>query len=294
MELKWLEDLLVLLEEQSISRAAARRHVTQPAFSRRIRQLEQWLGVALVDRSTKPVKIRAAGLALEDGVRDLVNRFYALRNSVHASAEHVTFVAQHTLAMSRFPALIRAVKQNLPEASYRVVPANYEACEALFYNEADLLLCYQSALRGFDFAHRAVQRLPLGRDQLIPVMSKNLALQLGSSLQPGMTLPLLMYQQHSFLGDALGASCLPQVMRDYRVEIICETAFSASLKEMALADMGIAWLARDIIAAELREGSLLSCAAELGELELDIVLFYRDEGFAAKVGETIADMMATA
>ena len=66
MELKWLEDLLVLLEERSISRAAARRHVTQPAYSRRIRQLEAWLGVELVDRSTKPIKIRDAALALED------------------------------------------------------------------------------------------------------------------------------------------------------------------------------------------------------------------------------------
>ena len=117
MELKWLEDLIVLLEEKSISRAAQRRHVTQPAYSRRIRQLEQWLGVELVDRSTKPIKIRNTGLALEDGVRDLVNRFYALRNSVHETRERVTFVAQHTLAISIFPALIREVKVRLPEPS---------------------------------------------------------------------------------------------------------------------------------------------------------------------------------
>ena len=65
MELKWLEDLLVLLEEKSVTRAAARRHVTQPAFSRRIRQLEQWLGAEIVDRSTKPVSFRQTGLALE-------------------------------------------------------------------------------------------------------------------------------------------------------------------------------------------------------------------------------------
>jgi DNA-binding transcriptional LysR family regulator len=294
MELKWLEDLLALLDEQSISRAAARRHVTQPAYSRRIRQLEQWLGVELVDRSTKPIKIRAAGLALEDGVRDLVNRFYALRNSVHASAERVTFVAQHTLAMSRFPALIRAVKRSLPEASYRVVSANYEECEALFYSEADLLLCYQSAPRSFDFSHKAVRRLDLGSDRLIPVMSASLARRLGYPLEPGMAIPLLMYQPYSFLADALGGSCLPRVIREYRVETICESAFSASLKEMALADMGIAWLAREIIDAELRQGQLLSCAAELGELELDIVLYYRDEGLAAEVGEVIAAMVAAA
>jgi DNA-binding transcriptional LysR family regulator len=289
MELKWLEDLLVLLEEQSISRAALRRHVTQPAYSRRIRQLEEWLGVELVDRSTKPIRIRRAALALQDDVRDLVNRFYAIRNRIHDAAERVTFVAQHTLAISRFPALIRGVKQRLPEASYRVVPANYDECEALFYNEADLLLCYQNPQRSFDFSHSAVVRLDLGQDRLIPVASATLARQLGP-LTPGMTIPLLMYQQHGFLAEALNNGCLPRVIRDYRVDTICESAFSATLKEMALADMGIAWLASDLIQQELADGRLLSCADQLGEIELDIVLFYRGAGLAARVGNLIAQM----
>ncbi|MDH3762490.1 MAG: LysR family transcriptional regulator, partial [Gammaproteobacteria bacterium] len=231
--MKWLEDLLVLLEEQSISRAALRRHVTQPAYSRRIRQLEQWLGVELVDRSTKPIKIRANALALEDEVRELVNRFYAMRNRVYESSERVTFVAQHTLAISRFPILIREVKKRLPESRYRVVPANYEECEALFYNEADLLLCYQTSQRHFDFSLKTVRKLELGQDHLMPVASASLAAQLGE-LRPGMVLPLLMYQQGGFMAEALAGSCLPELNRDFRVESICESAFSASLKEMAL------------------------------------------------------------
>jgi len=292
MELKWFEVLLVLLEEGSVSRASARRHVTQPAYSRRIRQLEQWLGVELVDRSTKPVRIRSAGLALEDDVRDLVNRFYALRNRVHETTDRVTFIAQHTLAISRFPPLIRGVKKCLPESSYRVVPANYEECEALFNNQGDLLLCYQSAQRRLDFTHRSVHRLPLGEDRLIPVASQALAQQLGE-ITPGMTIPLLMYQQHGFLAEALAGGCLPRVIRDYRVETICESAFSASLKEMALADMGIAWLAEDIIRQELDDQRLVCYAELLGQVELDIVLYYRDEALSAKVGEVIADMEAS-
>jgi DNA-binding transcriptional LysR family regulator len=277
----------VLLEEKSISRAALRRHVTQPAYSRRIRQLEQWLGVELVDRSTKPIKIRNTALALEDEVRDLVNQFYAMRNRVHESSERVTFVAQHTLAISRFPVLIREVKQQLPESSYRVVPANYEECEALFYNEADLLLCYQTPQRHFDFSLKTVRKLELGQDRLIPVASKRLAAELGE-LAPGMAIPLLMYQQGGFLAEAVSGSRLPELIRDYRVESICESAFSASLKEMALADMGIAWLPGDIIRQQIADNSLVSYGALLGEVELDIVLYYRAEALAVKVGEAIA------
>jgi len=286
MELNWLEDLLVLLDEKSITRAAVRRHVTQPAFSRRIRQLEQWLGVEIVDRSTKPVSIRKNGLALEEAVRDLVNRIYSLRNSVHESQDRITFVAQHTLAITHFPALIRRVKNSLPESSYRVVPGNYDECESLFYQEADLLLCYQTGQRRFNFSHRAVRKLDLGKDRLLPVASRQLAGDLGE-LSAGMAIPLLMYQQDSFLADVLAGSCLPEVIRDYRVEVICESAFSASLKEMMLAGMGIAWLASEIIGKELAEGSCVSFAPQLGEVDLDIVLYYRDEALPAKVGQVI-------
>ena len=47
MELKWLDDYLALIETGSLSAAAEKRHVSQPAFSRRIQMLESWLGVSL-------------------------------------------------------------------------------------------------------------------------------------------------------------------------------------------------------------------------------------------------------
>ena len=81
-ELKWLEDLLALMEEDSFTKAAARRHVTQPAFSRRIRQLENWLGVKLVDSTRKPIRILPLTLEHESKIRSLIHDFYHLRNSL--------------------------------------------------------------------------------------------------------------------------------------------------------------------------------------------------------------------
>jgi DNA-binding transcriptional LysR family regulator len=59
---------------------------------------------------------------------------------------------------------------------------------------------------------------------------------------------------------------------------------------MALADMGIAWLAEEIIHQELADQRLVSFAEQLGQVELEIVLYYRDEALSARVGEVIADM----
>ena len=61
MELNWLEDFLALAERRNFSRAAEARHVTQPAFSRRIRALEDWVGTPLVLRSSQGVVLNAAG-----------------------------------------------------------------------------------------------------------------------------------------------------------------------------------------------------------------------------------------
>jgi DNA-binding transcriptional LysR family regulator len=55
MELKWLDDYLGLIEAGSFSAAAEKRHVSQPAFSRRTQLFEEWLGVELIDRSRKLV-----------------------------------------------------------------------------------------------------------------------------------------------------------------------------------------------------------------------------------------------
>lgn len=279
MDIKWLEDLIVFLEEGSITRAARRRHITQPAFSRRLKLLEDWLGVEVLDRSTKPVSILPVGRELEENARDLVNRFYGLRNRIQAQAKNydrISFIVQHTLAMSLFPKLIGAIKTRFAETSYRLEPANNDDCELLFLRGGDFLLAYETAFRRFDFSHLNVERLSLGTDHLVPVASPSLIERLGGAeqltLQP---MPFLMYQSGGFMAEALANTCLPAVQRDYRIEIICESALSSSLKEMVLAQMGVAWLTRGLIENELGDGRLLSLENLFGAAGLEIVIYYR-------------------
>ena len=108
MELKWLEDFLSLADSGSFSRSAEQRHVSQPAFSRRIRALEAWLGAALVDRSTFPTRLTEAGEAFKGPAADLINRLHAARALVHdhqtAVGDALVFAVPHTLAFAFFPA----------------------------------------------------------------------------------------------------------------------------------------------------------------------------------------------
>ncbi|MHC3467601.1 LysR family transcriptional regulator [Streptomyces sp. 7R007] len=66
IELRHLRAFLVIAEEGTITRAAARLHVGQPALSRTLRQLEQHLGTRLVDRSTHHLELTAEGRVFHD------------------------------------------------------------------------------------------------------------------------------------------------------------------------------------------------------------------------------------
>jgi DNA-binding transcriptional LysR family regulator len=65
VELRHLRAFLAIAAEGTITRAAARLHVTQPALSRTLRQLEAHLGARLIDRSTHHLRLTAAGLAFQ-------------------------------------------------------------------------------------------------------------------------------------------------------------------------------------------------------------------------------------
>lgn len=84
VDLKLLEDLAALASERSFVRAAEARHVTHPAFGRRIRALEGWAGVPLVDRTRAPVQLTAAGQALLRQSQPLLDTLLQTRDALRS------------------------------------------------------------------------------------------------------------------------------------------------------------------------------------------------------------------
>jgi LysR family transcriptional activator of glutamate synthase operon len=101
MDLRQLRYLIALGEELNFTRAAASEHIAQPALSQQIRRLEDELGLALVERTTRHVALTEAGALLVVRARRIFGELEAAQTELEAirgmDTGHVTIGAMHTM-----------------------------------------------------------------------------------------------------------------------------------------------------------------------------------------------------
>jgi len=86
MELRHLRYFVAVAEEQNVTRAAARLHVSQPPLSRQIRDLEGELGVALFEHKAKAIRLTDAGQVFLIEARSVLQRAEEAVQTVKAVA----------------------------------------------------------------------------------------------------------------------------------------------------------------------------------------------------------------
>jgi DNA-binding transcriptional LysR family regulator len=82
MELRHLRYFVAVAQEKNFTRAAERLHIAQPPLSRQIQLLEEELGVQLLDRDSRPLRITDAGRLFLDQALQILERAEALRASM--------------------------------------------------------------------------------------------------------------------------------------------------------------------------------------------------------------------
>ncbi len=284
METKWLEDFVSLAETRSFSRSAQLRHVTQPAFSRRIQALEAWAGTGLIDRSSYPTRLTPAGETLYEQSIALLQSVQStramLRGHSAASQDGMTFAVAHTLAFTFFPAWVSRLEGQLDPLKCRLAALDGpDAVQCLVEGRCDFLIAYQHPSQPW-LASQPValdpgryEMLPLSQELLAPyvkVTAGDAPLLAGPDWR-NQPLPYLAYAPDTYLGGVV-SWLLTEPHPAIELNPIYEADMAEGLKAMVLAGHGMAFLPFSAVQNELRAKTLVRACAGL-ETQLSVCIY---------------------
>lgn len=259
MDLKLLDDLLALQRCGSYVRAAAERHVTHPAFGRRIRALQAWAGVPLVTTGRAPVRLTAAGEALLAEAAPLLAALE--RSRARWQAEGAGIGPGQTLRVGTGRTLARTLVADWlarHRALWRgrrvevVTRSMTEIAQAFERSEVDLLCCYEHRALSVGLAPQRFRHLTLAEDKLVPVSRVDASGRVRHPLHGGAWI-------HYAPALSLGQLLADHLHRDTQApppqpSLVCDSA--DAMLELVLKGLGMAWLPATLVAADIRRGLL--------------------------------------
>ena len=291
MNLTWLDDFLALAATGNFSRAADERHMTQPAFSRRIRALEEWLGTELFDRSSQPARLTEAGQWLRKTAPEMLAQVARLpgeaRAVAQANATSLRIAATHALSFSFLPGWLRGLEARTTVGAIRLLSDVMTQCEALL----------QQSLVQFVLAHTHAQvpgtlhaagfaSVQIGRDVLLPVSAPDARGQAQHRLggARNQAVQVLGYSPESGLAVILQEVC-GAGLEKLPVQMGFTAQLASVLRTLALDGRGMAWLPESLVREDLADGRLVAAATEDWQVELEVRLF-RDKATLGPAAET--------
>jgi DNA-binding transcriptional LysR family regulator len=123
MELRHLRYFVAAAEQENVTQAALKLHVSQPALSRQLSDLEEELGFALFERSAKSVRLTEAGKTFLTEARAVLQRAEEAVKTARAVATggtelHVGYAPSPTVRI--MPAALRAFQARYPKVRVRL------------------------------------------------------------------------------------------------------------------------------------------------------------------------------
>lgn len=286
MEIRWLEDFLSLVDTRNFSRSAEARYTTQPAFSRRIKSLEEWVGATLFDRTTQPISLTPSGERFRPVAEEVLRRLYQGRDNARrvndVTASTIRFAATHSLSLTFFPNWLRSIESRSHVFNTRLDSYQFSDCiQSLLRGDCHFMITHthssiETNLPPTHFVSKAV-----GKDLMLPVSLPDNA---GSPIDrlPGSQdepVHYLAYAETSAIGRAV-ENMLSHASTPIYLHRVFVSHLAAVLKSMSREGRGLAWLPESNIENELSSGALVVAGGEEWFIPVEIRLFRSREPLA--------------
>ena len=279
MEIKWLLDFLSLVDTQNFSRSADERFTTQPAFSRRIKALEEWMGATLFDRSKQPIALTPAGQKFRPVAEEVLRRLLQSREEIQQigqqSESTISFAATHSLSLVFFPGWIRGIERETGVLRTRLDSNQIDNCvQSLLRGECHFIISPTHTTVETQLPEDRFMSIAVGVDRLMPVSAPD---ESGKPIfqLPGSEDSPLDYL--AYVGSAASGRAVEFLLSHHKHAPVLTRVFDSHLagvlKPMAVQSRGIAWLPESEILSELESGALVVAGDESYIIPSEIKLF---------------------
>lgn len=278
MESRWLEDFLSLVDTRNFSRSAQARYTTQPAFSRRIRSLEEWVGAQLFNRATQPISLTQSGERFRPVAEDVLRRLYQGREEARrigdVSANTVRFAATHSLSLNFFSGWLRSVEARGNTFNTRLDSCQFNDCIHLLQRgDCHFLISYTHSVIQMHLPPDLFTSKVVLRDRLVPVTLPDSA---GAPLDrlpgtPDEPVHYLAYSETSAVGRVV-EQMIAESGTPLHLKRVFVSHMAAVLKAMSSEGRGTAWLPESHLSREFACGALVHAGDARWHIPIDVRL----------------------
>ena len=250
MQINQISAFLAVAELGSFSLAAEQLHITQPAVSKRIRQLEISINTALFDRISKRSILTPNGQAFkphaERILQELKSYRFSLSRQQDSPSGSLSFATSHHIGLHRLPGTLRDFKIRYPQVDLDLHFMDSEdACVAIANNELELAIVTLPEL-----ADEKLDCEPVWIDQLVVVTAADHPLAGQQEIDP----PELL--EHAAILPSLGTFTRKIINSLFaaskeQLKITLETNYLETIKVMVSANLGWSILPQSMVDSTL-------------------------------------------
>jgi len=273
----------------SFTKAAGALHMTQPAVTFQVRQLEEQFNTRLFDRTHNRINLTEAGVRVHHYARQIFELYSRMEGEVRELTGNVSGVvilgASTTIAEYLLPSLLGAFKRKFADVAIRLRVSNTDGVVAMVEDNAIDLGVVEAPVSNKSLVVE-VCRI----DKLVAVLPPEHALVGGTSLAVADVLeyPFVAREEGSGTREVIFDYLRGAGLEPADLDVVMELGSPESIKGAIEAGMGISILSQSTIGKELALGTLASLALD-PPLERPFSFVHKKQKFRVRAIEELLD-----
>ncbi len=247
----------------SFTKAAESLHMTQPAVTFQVRQLEEFYNTRLFDRTHNRITLTEAGRRVSEYALRIFDLYAEMNNTVKELTGEVSGIliigASTTIAEYMLPTLLGRFRKEYPDVVVRLKISNTDGIVTMVENNVIDFGVVESVVSNKKLSVELCKK-----DQLVAIVPPDHVLASASSLPAKRLLdfPYICREEGSGTREVIGEYLQDAGLNPCELDVIMELGSPEAIKGAVEAGIGFSILSRATLAKEIRLGTLVAIPLE--------------------------------